>query len=185
VLRDKVFYETTGGGLTLSGGEPLAQIQFAEALLQEAKESEIHCAIETCGFGSSRDFERLLPLVDLFLFDVKETDPERHRAYTGVDNGSILRNLRWLHDKGADIILRLPIIPDHNDRPEHFQDIGKLARSLPSIGGLQIVPYHRLGEVGIEKLGMTYPRILAPPPTDETVGNWRSAISDAAGRAVT
>ena len=184
VLRDKAFYTSTGGGLTLTGGEPLAQIEFAEALLQEAKKSELHCAIETCGFGSSRHFERLFPLVDLFLFDIKETDSERHKVYTGVDNDGILLNLRWLYDKGANIILRLPIIPDYNDRAGHFQEVGKLARSLPNIKELQVIPYHRLGELSIEKLGMTDRKIPILAPTDEMVSNWKSAISDAAGRTV-
>jgi len=101
VLRDKPFYETSGGGMTLSGGEPLLQIDFTEALLKRAKELGLHCCVETSGFGAFENLARIAPCVDLFLYDVKETDNERHIELTGVPNTTILANLRTLHDEGS------------------------------------------------------------------------------------
>lgn len=146
VLQDSVFYQTSGGGLTVSGGEPLLQPGFLEGLLREAKSSGIFCAVETCGVATWEDFARLLPLVDLWLFDLKETDPARHREFTGAPNAGILANLRRLHDAGAAVRLRLPLIPALNDREDHAAAVAALLRTLPRLAGVEVIPYHGLGE---------------------------------------
>ena len=153
VLKDRLFYENSGGGMTLSGGEPLAQPAFTIALLQGAKEAGLHTAIETCGFTSEQVMREIAPLVDLFLFDYKETDPALHRAFTGVDNAPILGNLRLLDRLGKKTILRCPLIPGYNLREEHLQGICALANSLDHLQGIEIEPYHSLGEGKYAALG--------------------------------
>jgi glycyl-radical enzyme activating protein len=157
VLRDESFYRISGGGMTLSGGEPLAQVDFTEALLRAAKESDLHSCIETSGYADFSAFERVRPLVNLFLYDIKETDPMRHEHFTGVPHALILDNLKKLHSRGAKIRLRLPIIPGFNDREDHFLAVAALAASLPGLEGAEIVPYHPLGLSKLESLGMICP----------------------------
>ncbi len=128
VLRDKPFYETSAGGMTLSGGEPLMQIDFTHALLKAAKDAALHCCVETCGFAPYEKLERIRTLVDLFLYDYKYTGTADHLKYTGVSNEPILTNLRNLHETGAKILLLCPIIPGINDKDEHFAGIGALGR---------------------------------------------------------
>ena len=155
VSQDKAFYSTSGGGLTLSGGEPLSQIDFAVALLSAAREQDIHCCLETAGFASWERFTRVLPLVNLFLFDFKETDPGRHAEFTGQSNKIILQNLRALHDAGAKVQLQCPIVPGFNDREDHFAGIAALSRSLPNLTGIQLLPYHPLGKSKLERFGLS------------------------------
>ena len=154
VVQDKAFYVTSGGGLTLSGGEPMAQIDFAVALLSATKEQGIHRCLETAGFASVERFNRVLPLVDLFLYDFKETDPVRHAEFAGQSNQLILQNLRFLHDAGARIQLQCPIVPGFNDREDHFAGIAALSRSLPNLTGVLLLPYHPLGKSKLERFGL-------------------------------
>jgi pyruvate formate lyase activating enzyme len=156
VRRDLPFYETSGGGMTLSGGEPLMQFNFIEALLTAAKSEGLNCCIETSGFVDFEYYKRLLTLVDLFLYDIKETDTARHIEYTGVSNEIILQNLRPLHASGACILLRLPIIPGYNDRDDHFAKIAELARSMPGLVGVEIMPYHHLAQSKIDRFGLLH-----------------------------
>lgn len=153
VMKDKLFYDNSGGGITLSGGEPLYRFEFALALLIEAKARGLHTAIETCGFTSAERMEQVAPFVDLFLFDYKETDPDLHKQFTGVDNAPILKNLRLLDRLGKDIVLRCPIIPAHNDREAHYAGICALANELKHVIGVDIEPYHPLGESKYTALG--------------------------------
>jgi len=179
VLRDRAFYETSGGGLTISGGEPTLQPEFTEAVLRLAKASGLHTVIETCGWAEWTCFELLAPLADLFLFDYKETDPERHKAFTGVDNRLILDNLRRLHAAGKPVILRCPIIPGCNDRADHFEGIARLWRELPGLAGIEIMPYHRLGESKISRLGKAGdPRLQASQPEPETIESWKRFLRE-------
>ena len=154
VLRDKPFYETSGGGMTLSGGEPLMQIDFAAALLSAARQEHLHTAVETCGQATWQCFERIIDDVDLFLYDIKETDPARHKEYTGIGTERILENLRRLHATGASILMRLPTVPGLNDGQEHFRLVAELAASLPELLGVEIMPYHRLGLSKRQRFGL-------------------------------
>lgn len=177
VLADRPFYETSGGGLTLSGGEPLAQIDFTEAVLRAARAEGIHCGIETCGHASWASFERIRPLVDLFLYDWKETDPALHKQFTGVTNELIRANLRALYAAGANIVLRCPIIPRVNDRDDHFAGIASLCREMPALLGVEVLAYHRLGLSKAERLGAgpAVPVESAAPPR-ETVAQWVATL---------
>lgn len=159
ILRDEPFYKTSGGGMTLSGGEPLAQADFSLELLKAARGRDLHCAVETCGAVSPEVINRVRPWVDLFLFDLKETDPQKHVEFTGVKNDLILANLRALHDAGAAIILRLPLVPGLNERPDHLRAVEEIVHSLPNLKGTERMAYHPLGESKWARLGLVAPRL--------------------------
>lgn len=177
VMKDKMFYDTSGGGLTISGGEPSYQPDFTLELLRLAKENEISLAIETCGIGSREFYEKVADLSATFLFDIKCIDPVRHKALTGADNSHIMENLNYLMDRGADIIIRLPLIPDCNDSDE---DIEKLSEFLNGNKGryryAEIMPYHTLGIGKSEKLGTTATYIHNSASDDE-ISRWTSLFN--------
>ena len=174
IVKDKPFYENSGGGVTLSGGEPLAQYDFSLELLKKAKENGIHTAVETCGYAEKSKILEIAKYVDLFLFDCKETDPELHKEYTGVDNKIILDNLKALSNAGSKIILRCPIIPGFNDRAEYFKGISETAEKFIGIEHIEIEPFHSLGESKYSALSREYADIQ--PPDAETVDNWIEQI---------
>ena len=153
VLKDKLFYETSGGGMTLSGGEPMFQFEFARELLKQAKTAGLHTCMETCGFAPSERFLEIAPGVDLFLFDIKETDPARHKEYTGAPMAPIHESLFALDRAGAKTVLRCPVIPGLNDREDHFHAIAALANRLSRVGSIEILPYHPLGRDKLNQLG--------------------------------
>jgi pyruvate formate lyase activating enzyme len=154
VLRDRAFFHKSGGGVTLSGGEPACQPAFSEAFLRAAKEAGLHCCVLTSGYCAFDRLERMLPYTDLFLYDIKETDAERHRAFAGVPNDAILENLRALHARGAAIRLRCPIIPGYNDRADHFAALAALDQALPNSEGIELIPCHPLTDHALTRLGM-------------------------------
>lgn len=145
VLKDEPFYSDSGGGLTLSGGEPLDQPDFAASILKVCKEMALHTAVETAGHVSWSSFEKIIPFTDLFLFDVKHTDPEKMRSFTGADIKRILKNLEKLAPQAKQVIVRIPVIPGFNDTPEEIRMIAKLANGM-GIRELHLLPYHRYGQ---------------------------------------
>ncbi len=153
VLKDRVFYENSGGGMTLSGGEPLFQPEFTAELLAAARKAGLHSCLDTCGFAPWDKLEPLLPNVDLFLYDLKESDPERHRQYTGVPLEPILENLARLDAAGGESILRCPVIPGLNDRDDHADGIARTANTLAHVREINLMPYHPLGESKLARLG--------------------------------
>ena len=184
VMRDKPFYDVSNGGLTLSGGEPLAQLEFTAALLRAAKADGLHCCVDTCGLAPFEAFERVIPDVDLFLFDIKEMDNDRHLEFTGAFNAAILTNLKRLHDNGAQVHLRLPIVPGLNDRPDHFEAVASLIRSLPGLLGVEIMPYHKLAMDKRRRLGLGPAAELPDASVDDSMlHRWIDSF-DALGVAV-
>ena len=153
VLRDRPFYQASGGGLTLSGGEPFFQEAFVLDLLRLAREAQVHTCVETCGFAPLSLLEQAARWVDLFLYDIKLTDPALHRQWTGVSNDRILENLRALDKMGAKTVLRCPVIPGVNDTPAHFQGVAKIANSLMHLQEIHLEPYHPLGVSKARRLG--------------------------------
>lgn len=153
VLADKEFFEDSGGGLTLSGGEPFMQFDFLAEVLRKAKENSLHTCVETCGFCDEEKLIEASAYIDIFLFDYKLTDNTLHKKYTGVGNEKILSNLRALDKNGSAIILRCPIIPGVNDTDEHFKGIADTANSLHNILRIEIAPYHELGISKSMRLG--------------------------------
>ena len=184
VLRDKPFYDNSGGGLTLSGGEPLYQLDFSLALLQKAKENGLHVCLETCGLTTPENLEKIAPFVDIFLFDYKETDPVRHKTYTGVDNEQILQNLQLLNTLGKQTVLRCPIIPTLNDRPEHFRGIGVLAERLACVTEVVVEPYHAYGSSKYARLDREYSLPEIQAPESDTVMAWIAEIQKHTGKPV-
>ena len=176
VEKDRVFYETSGGGLTVSGGEPLMQGEFTLALLRAAKEAGLHTCLETCGHGPWSTLEALLPFVDLFLYDYKLTDPALHRELTGVDNRLILENLKRLNEAGARIVLRCPIIPTVNDTPEHFAGIAQTANAWNRVEEIHVEPYHPMGDSKARLLGREYECKEIGFPEAKVVEEWMDAI---------
>lgn len=175
VLEDAPFYETSGGGMTLSGGEPLLQHEFAKALLSAAKEQGIHTCIESCGYTSEERIREIIPLVDLFLFDYKLTDDELHKKYIGVGKEKILNNLRIIDEAGGKIVLRCPIIPGINDTEDHFLGIAELANSLENLVEINLEPYHSLGEDKYKNLGIPY-TVSAKVPEKEQKAEWQALL---------
>lgn len=155
VRKDRVFYENSGGGMTLSGGEPMMRPEFTFALLDAAKKEGIHTALESCGFAPREEFERILPVTDLFLFDIKTMDEAKHLRLTGRDNRLILSNLEFLSGAGAEIVLRCPLVPGLNDTPGELARIGELAERLSGVTGIDVEPYHPLGVSKAERLGQS------------------------------
>ena len=173
VLEDEPFYALSGGGMTLSGGEPLCQFDFAQALLAAARERKIHTVVETCGAVPFAHLKKAAPFVELFLYDLTETDAERHREFTGMTNELVIENLKRLYQDvgGARIRLRLPLIPGYNDRPEHFAKVVDLVSLLPGLEGVEIMPYHRLGASKPDRFGLPA-GIDLEPPSAATVDGW-------------
>ncbi|MBQ8351024.1 MAG: glycyl-radical enzyme activating protein [Clostridia bacterium] len=176
ILKDKVFYDNSGGGLTLSGGEPLMQFDFAYELLRQAKKNGIHTCIETCGFAKTEDILKIAEYTDIFLYDWKLTDEKLHKEYTGVSNRLILQNLKSIDAVGSKIILRCPIIPSVNDTEEHLLGIISVANSLKNILAVEIEPYHSLGNSKYKKLGKTEKCQAFCQPTEQQVEAWITKI---------
>jgi len=176
VLKDKVFYSNSGGGLTLSGGEPLMQFGFAHELLQRAKQNGIHTCVETCGFVSWEELLQIAAYTNIFLFDWKLTDSEMHKEYTGVGNEQIRENLKKLDSYGAKTVLRCPIIPGVNDNRQHFCGIADLADSLKNILAVEIEPYHSFGISKYKKTGAATSVREFEMPTQQQVEEWIAQI---------
>lgn len=154
-LRDRDFYEESGGGVTLSGGEPLAQPEFCQALLRELKNRGIHTAVETTGYVPGGVLQGVFQDIDLFLYDMKHWDGRRHREGTGVGNRVILENMAWLVAQGKDVLPRIPVIPGYNDS---LEDAAGFCARLREAGArrAQLLPFHQFGEKKYELLGKPY-----------------------------
>jgi pyruvate formate lyase activating enzyme len=157
IRKEIPFFAGGSGGVTFSGGEPLAQPDFLEALLLACGDLDLHRAVDTSGFASPATISRMARHTDLFLFDIKHMDPVAHRHATGVDNALILSNLRLLASNGARIGLRLPLIPGINDDRENIRATGLFAASLPGIRDIDVLPYHASARSKYAKLGLPYP----------------------------
>ncbi len=157
VERDRSYYENSGGGITLSGGEPLLQIRFAQTMLHEAKQQGLHTCLDTAGNIPCHFYSEVLADTDLFLFDIKAHDPEKHRRYTGVTNTRILSNLDFLYRHDAAIILRCPLVPGVNDEDDHLRFVGELAQGYPNIKGVEIMPYHNIARDKWRAIGKELP----------------------------
>jgi pyruvate formate lyase activating enzyme len=183
VARDRAFYETSGGGVTLSGGEPLEQAEGVVELLRLARERGIHTAVETCGSVEWYTVEAVLAHVDLWLYDLKHFDPAAHRAATGVGNRHILGNLARLLDAGAEVILRVPIIPTQNADDGFLSDLVSYVSDRPALSEVHLMPYNRLAEPKYEAIGMTYALRDLEQPADAVLEAVKRRL-EAAGKVV-
>ncbi len=156
MLKDRIFYDSSGGGVTFSGGEPLAQGEALIDLLTRCKADEIHTTVDTSGFSSRGVLTRVSALADLFLYDLKLIDDERHRQYTGVSNQMILSNLEYLMVQGAEVLVRIPLIPGVNDRKKDLEEFAGFLSGLDPVPPVEILPYHDFHWPKYDKLGIPY-----------------------------
>ncbi len=170
VIKDKCFYEASGGGVTFSGGECMLQIEFLLEILKKCHENGIHTAVDTAGAVGWEHFEKILPYTDLFLYDVKLFDGEKHRACTGADNARILENLRRLSDAGKDIIVRIPVIGGVNDNEMELQNIADYLKPL-HIRKVELLPYHKMGEHKYFALGLETKAFAVPSESQMALFN--------------
>jgi pyruvate formate lyase activating enzyme len=156
IERDVVFYDQSGGGVTFTGGEPLMQRRFLYDCLLACKKQEIRVAVDTSGYSGWGGFESINPLVDLFLFDLKLIDENRHKQYTSVSNQVILDNLQKLAQTNAHIIVRIPLIPGINDDEENITSTAAFLARLDKLDGVELMPYHEIGLAKYQAMGMKY-----------------------------
>jgi pyruvate formate lyase activating enzyme len=166
VEKDIVFYDESGGGVTVSGGEPLLQPHFLAMLLDACKEKEIHTAVDTTGFATPKVIDEVRHKIDLFLYDLKLMDDEKHQRFTGVSNTLILSNLKWLSDEGHAMVIRVPIIPSINDSEENIVQTGEFVASLAQPHQVDILPYHDTAQDKYRRLDKAYrlPGLNSPAP---------------------
>jgi glycyl-radical enzyme activating protein len=155
VKRDTLFYQNSGGGVTFSGGEPTHQPEFLWHLLKASQESGIHTALDTSGFVKPEILKKILEHTDLVLYDIKHMDPAKHKDLTGVDNRLILENAKMIAAMGKPMIIRVPLIPGHNDSPENIKALAEFMLSL-GLKRVDLLPYHSLGKIKYYRLGMEY-----------------------------
>ncbi len=167
ILKDRVFYEESKGGVTFSGGEPLMQSAFVEMLLERCHQYGIHSALDTCGFAPQATVLRVALKADLVLYDIKFVDPALHQKYAGVPVQPILDNLRALCATHSNVWIRVPIIPGINDLPGHLDQLAALAASLSGVRQVNVLPYHRTGVAKFKRLGETYRLPEVVPPSAE------------------
>lgn len=178
INQDGVFYDESGGGVTFSGGEPLAQPAFLVGLLKACHARDIHTAIETCGLAPRDVLREALPYTRLWLFDLKVMDDGKHTFYTGMSNRDILGNLEYLASTPSDIIVRLPLIPGINDDEANIGDSGRFIAGLRAVREVHILPYHKAGIGKYERLGREYRLGGMEEPGEErvhTIAGWLEA----------
>ena len=165
VEKDRIFYEESGGGVTLSGGEPLLQPEFSLALATVCAERDLHVTLDTSGHGSGDLLEQLLKQVDLVLFDLKFADAARHKQYTGRENEQILNNLHRIDARDTPYRIRFPVIPGITDTPASLEAIGSTLAGLHKRPEIDLLPYHATAEAKYRRLGLAYRLQGLQPPS--------------------
>ncbi|MBE6761255.1 MAG: glycyl-radical enzyme activating protein [Ruminococcaceae bacterium] len=168
LLEDKPFFEESGGGITISGGEPLIQSEFCTELLKKLKEQGVNTAVDTCGFVKREDIDRVLPFTDTFLYDIKAINPEVHKKCTGVTNEIILENLKYIDSLNKQIEIRIPFIPTMNSG--EMRAIAEFLSNLKSVKKIKILPYHPFGASKYEFMGKKY-ALNIPIPSDNEIND--------------
>ena len=167
LLADMPYYRRSGGGVTLSGGEILAQHQFARDLLRVCKENGLNTAVESTANAPFENIKEILPYLDLFLLDIKHMNPEKHKEFTGANNELILENAKKIAQSGVELIVRTPVVPGFNDTAEEIKAISKFASTLPGVKEHHLLPYHRLGQDKYAGLNRSYTFKGIEPPSNE------------------
>ena len=178
LLQDKNFYETSGGGVTISGGECLSQSQFTLEVLKRLKEEGIHTAVDTTGFAQWEVVESVLPYTDLFLYDLKHMDNEKHKMTVGVSNEPILENAKKIAEAGGKLQIRIPVIPMFNDDEENIRKTAEFVKSLgDAVEVVQLLPYHNLGTMKYLRVS-DEPVAEATPPSDEFMQKLKGILEE-------
>ena len=185
IARDIPFYDQSGGGVTFTGGEPLQQMEFLRQMLQACRNLHLHTTVYTSGYTSVENLLSILPLVDLFLYDLKLMDAEKHLRYTSVSNRKILSNLQQISRHGANIIIRIPLIPGINDDDNNLKQSGAFLASLPHLVGVELMPYHEIGVAKYQGLGMPYKLGSIMPPSEEQIGKIEALFASYDLRVIT
>lgn len=181
VMRDRHYYQTSGGGITLSGGECLLQADFAAQLLARCREAGVHTAVETALFVTWESIEKVLPMCDLFLCDFKIPDPEKHRAYTGQDNRLILQNFRALTQRAPGrVLLRIPLIPGVNDSEAEMLAFAEKIRDFEEgLQSIELLKYNPMAESKYRQVGMNYEAFGEEAQSDDEVKQLAEALEGA------
>jgi pyruvate formate lyase activating enzyme len=180
--QDKDFYRMSGGGITLTGGEALAQPEAAIAVLMESKSRGYSTAIETCGYAPLQVIKKVAQYVDLFLFDIKQMDPVKHKYWTGVNNEQILSNVKWLLENGYNVRVRMPLLKGVNNSKEEIDKVIKYFkpyRYQKNFDGVDLLPYHKLGVGKYQSLGRNYEIKDDPSLSDDDLNCIEMWIKDA------
>lgn len=175
IIKDKAFYENSGGGVTFSGGECMLQIDFLSEILKKCKENGIHTAVDTAGHIPFEHFEKILPNTDLFLYDIKMFDSQKHKKYIGVGNELILDNLKELFKVGAKVWIRIPIISGVNDTLEEMRNIKDFLERCGQPEKIELLPYHAMGENKYRAIGKEPPKFT--PPDNEKLNKLKEIFA--------
>jgi pyruvate formate lyase activating enzyme len=177
IERDVLFFEESGGGVTFSGGEPLAQPEFLTEVLRQCRLREIHTCVDTTAFASPEILKRAALHTDLFLVDLKLMNSHQHRKYTGVSNHTILDNIRLLDKMGKEIVIRFPLIPGINDDESNLFRMMAFLSELRRKPVISILPYHRIGKHKYERFGMTYKMNGVEEPSENQILKVRKLLA--------
>lgn len=178
IEKDRVFYSIKGGGVTFSGGEPLAQPEYLTEITKVCHERGINVALESCGCGDYEKFKSALPYIDSIFMDIKHIDPEKHKELTGADNKLILSNIKRIAEYGIRITIRTPVIPGLNDDKENILGIARFIGSVPQIKEYELLPYHQFGVNKYTALGKDYELSDVEPPSDEQMEDLVRSVND-------
>jgi pyruvate formate lyase activating enzyme len=179
VTKNQLLYEESGGGITLSGGEPLMQAEAAQAFLKACQDMSLNTCIDTSGYSSPKDLQKIMPFADEILYDLKLIDDGKHKQYTGVTNLPILENLRFIDQKQQKLRIRIPLIPSVNTDEQSIADFIDFLSTLKHRYPIDLLPYHKLGSHKKERLALTEPIRLFKEPDNETVSQIQSIFSEA------
>ncbi len=178
IVKDMPYYDRSGGGVTLSGGEALCQPDFARDVLLACHEHGINTAIETTGFAKREVLDKVIPNVDYVLMDIKHMNSDKHKAFTTQPNELILENAKYIASISQDMTVRVPVIPTFNDTPAEIRDIAKFAAKLPGVMKLHLLPYHRLGRDKYTGLDREYTLDNIEPMREEKINTLYEAASE-------
>lgn len=166
IQRDMQYYRNSGGGITVSGGEPLYQPEFTASLLKRCRDGGIHTCVDTCGYAEAWALEKVLPYTFLMLFDLKHVDPIAHRKLTARSNEPIIRNLKLVVARGTPVIIRVPVIPGLNNSDEELAAIARTVAGMNHLNKVDLLPYHRFGMGKYKMLDQRYKLSQLVRPTE-------------------
>jgi pyruvate formate lyase activating enzyme len=178
IMKDRIFYETSNGGVTFSGGEPLMQYIFLEEIIDKCKEHDLHVALDTSGYAPKEVFNLLTEKVDLYLYDLKLIDEDLHKKYTGVSNYYVLENLKTLDKKEKETFIRFPVIPGITATQDNIAQLKEFVSSLNTIKHVDLLPYHKTAGHKYDKLGIENKMKGIEPPTDEEMQVLKKEFQD-------
>lgn len=169
IQKEELFFDESGGGVTFSGGEPLMQPDFLDALLNECRTRDFHVTLDTTGFAEPSVFQRIIHKVDLFYYDLKLMNDEQHVDYSGVSNQYILENLRTLALENKQVVIRFPVVPGITDTAENIRETARFAASLNSRQRIDLLAYHQLAQAKYKRLNLVFRAADIKPPAEEHI----------------